>query len=137
MYFRPGVELYSRVHREVLYTNRYLLREEPLQLSVAELAGASGIEPVSTVTVSATEFLEAELEDGTHSTHVATSGTELIDDLADVLSFALDSVFHRDADTVRRLVTAEDPTRPELSARGSSTQPSTRPGTSDPRKSRS
>lgn len=109
MYFRPGVELYTRVHRDVLYTNRYFLSQEPLQLPIAELAPATGIDSVSTVTVSATEHLETELEDGTRSNHVSTGGNELIDDLADVLSFALDSVFHRDADTVRRLVVERNP----------------------------
>jgi hypothetical protein len=46
------------------------------------------------------------LPDGRDDILIATSGTELIDDLADVLSFALNAVFSRDHDLVHRLVPA-------------------------------
>lgn len=104
MYFREGVPLFSTDHRTVLYTNRNFLREAALELPIGQLAPSSGIDPVSTVTATVTEHLEAELPNGERSSHHATGGVDLIDDLADVLSFALDSVFHRDSDTVRRLV---------------------------------
>jgi hypothetical protein len=61
MYFREGASLHSTVHRETLYTNRFFL---PLgvvvQLPVGELAPSTGMMPVSIVTVSVTEHLEAE-----------------------------------------------------------------------------
>lgn len=114
MYFREGVPLHSTVHREVLYTNRSFLlvdldaqaahRAGLVNLPVAELAPSTGIASVSTVTLSVTEHLEAEHPDGRRSTLVATGGRELVDALADVLSFGLNAVFSRDGDRVRRLV---------------------------------
>jgi hypothetical protein len=104
MYFREGVPLHSTVHREVLYTNCGFLRQDVVDLPVGELAPSTGISPVSTVTLSVTEHLEAEDPDGERSMLVATSGTELVDALADVLSFELNAVFNRDGDLVKRLV---------------------------------
>lgn len=86
MYFRKGVPLYSTVHRAVLYTNRSFLRDGVVDLPIGELAPSTGHSPVSTVTLSATEHLEAEYPDGERSTHITTGGTDLIDDLADVRS---------------------------------------------------
>jgi hypothetical protein len=54
--------------------------------------------------VSVTEQLEAERLDGQRDILIATGGIELIDDLADVLSFGLNGTFSRDHDLVRRLV---------------------------------
>jgi hypothetical protein len=105
MYFRDGVALHSTVHRETLYTNRFFL---PLgvvvPLPVGELAPSTGMMPVSTVTVSVTEHLEAEHPDGRSSAIIATGGTDLVDALADVLSFGLNAVFSRDHDLARSLV---------------------------------
>ncbi len=104
MYFRDGVPLYSTVHREVLWTNRNFLRDDLVDLPVGELAPSTGVEPVSAVTLSVAEHLEAEHPDGERSGHVATGGTDLVDDLADVLSFGLNAVFNRDGDLVKKLV---------------------------------
>ncbi len=104
MYFRKGVPLHSTVHRKVLYTNLDFLRADLVDLPVGELAPSTGIEPVSTVALSVTEHLEANNPDGEPSVLVATRGTDLVDDLADVLSFGLNAVFSRDGDLVRRLV---------------------------------
>jgi hypothetical protein len=105
MYFREGVPLHSTVHREVLYTNcSFLPFGVVVDLPVGELAPSTGMMPVSTVTLSVTEHLEAEDPDGEPSMRVATGGTELVDALADVLSFGLNAVFSRDRDLVKRLV---------------------------------
>jgi hypothetical protein len=104
MYFRTGVRLNCTVHRGVLYTNRGFLRREEIELPVGKLLPSSGFRTVSTVTVSVTEQLEAVLPDGTDDFRIASGGTELIDDLADVLSFALNAVFSCDHDLVHRLV---------------------------------
>jgi hypothetical protein len=104
MYFREGVPLHSTVQRDVLHTNRNFLRTALVSLPVGELAPSIGARPVSTVTLSVTEHLEAEHPDGEPSVLIATSGIELIDQLADVLSFGLNSVFSRDGDLVRKLV---------------------------------
>src|SRR4051795_12934551 len=101
MYFRQGVPLHSTVHRKVLYTNRGFLRAGLVDLPLGELAPSTGIAPVSTVTLSVTEHLEAEHPDGKRSVLVATGGIDLVDALADVLSFGLNSVFSRDGDLVR------------------------------------
>jgi hypothetical protein len=118
MYFRDGVPLYSTDHREVLWTNRNFLRGDLVDLPVGELAPSSNIRPVSSVTVTVTEHLEAEHPDGEKSMHVATGGVELIDDLADVLSFGLNAVFNRDRDLVMRLV----PSSPDEPRRASASQ---------------
>lgn len=104
MYFRDGVSLHTTVHREVLYTNLWLSSTEGIELPVGVLAPSTSVRPVSTVTVSVTEHVEAEFADGRPSMLVATDGTTLIDALADVLSFGLNAVFSRDHDLVERLV---------------------------------
>lgn len=104
MYFRQDVPLHSTVHREVLYTNRGFLRADLVDLPVGELAASTSVRPVSTVTLSVTEYLEAEDPDGKRSVLIATGGTELVDAVADVLSFSLNAVFSRDGDLVRRLI---------------------------------
>jgi hypothetical protein len=87
MYFREGAPLRSTVHREVLYTNGWFPRTGVLELPVGELAPSTRAQPVSTVTLSVTEHLEAEHPDGQRAVLVSTGGIELVDDLADVLSF--------------------------------------------------
>lgn len=104
MYFRPEVPLHTTVHRAVLYTNLTRLRADEVGLPVGDLAWSNATNQVSTATLSVTEHLEAELPDGTSSGHVATGGTQLLDELADVLAFRLDAAFSRDGDLVRRLV---------------------------------
>ena len=114
MYFREGVPLNSTEHREVLYTNRDFLRGDSQDLPVGRLAPSTSSAPVSTVALSVTEHLEAEDPDGERSVLVSTGGTVLVDDLADVLSFGLNSVFSRDGDLVERLVGSpqQQPNRP-------------------------
>jgi hypothetical protein len=51
--------------------------------------------------------LEAERWDGTHEIRVATSGDELIDDVAYVMTFVLNRTFSREHDQVHRLVPPE------------------------------
>ena len=113
MYFREDVPLYSTVHRAVLYTNRHFLRGDVVEMPVGELAPSTEHAPVSTVALSVTEHLEAEDPDGEPAIQVATGGTDLIDDIADVLSFGLNAIFTRNGDLAKRLVpTALDNARP-------------------------
>lgn len=104
MYFRVGVQLHSTVHRAVLYTNLTRLRADLIELPVGELAWSNGTNRVSTATLSVAEHLEAEHPDGTPSVLIATAGTDLLDDVADVLSFGLNAVFSRDGDLVKTLI---------------------------------
>ena len=60
MYFRDGALLNSTVHRDVLFTNRAFMRSDMVGMPVGELGPSTPIRPVSTVTVSVTEHLEAE-----------------------------------------------------------------------------
>lgn len=106
MYFRPGARLNDWTHRHVLWTNCSFLRAATIRLPVGELAPSTGAHGVGAVTVTVREQLEAE-RDGQESGLVATSGEEIVDDLAAVLSFALNAVFHRSGDLVQRLVPAE------------------------------
>jgi len=126
MYFRTGVRVNSTVHRAVLYTNRGFLGTDEIELPVGKLLPSTGFQPVPTVTVSVTEHLEAVLPDGTNDIRIASGGTELIEDLADVLSFALNAVFSRHHDLVHRLVPDS------LAHRGRSSASSQLRGTFDP-----
>lgn len=104
-YFREGVRLHTTEHRRVLYSNRHVMGRDPVDLPVGSLlASASPSVSPFAFTVTVTEHLEAEELDGSDSVLVASSGNELIDDLATVLSFATNSLFSRDVDLVRRLV---------------------------------
>src|SRR5437870_4214619 len=96
MYFRDGVAVHSTVHRDVLYTNRWFLGQEPVELPLGVLASSSLPRAISTVALAVTEHLEAEDRSGGGFAVVATGGTALVDDMADVLSFGLNATFSRD-----------------------------------------
>lgn len=109
-YFRPGVALNERVHRRTLHTNAWLADEDPFELPVGWVTGGTERDEVSTAFVEAVDKLEAVRPDGSNEFMLATSGNELIDDIAYVLTFALNATFSRDGDAVRRLVPHEGTT---------------------------
>jgi len=112
-FFRDGVPLHSRPQRRVLYTNRLFLHADVIGLPVGELAPSNGHETPAAVTATVIEHLEAQNLDGSDAFLISTGGEELLDQLADVLSFALDAVFTRDQSRAVRLVpprTGETPT---------------------------
>ena len=117
-YFRPGVPLHETLHRQVLHTNRLFLRTDAIELPLGRLLPSNGTGGVSQVTVEVTEFLEAEELDGSRATLVATGGVDLLSDLADVLSFALNATFSTDADMVKRLIPAVEQRPPRNSGAG-------------------
>jgi len=104
MYFRDGVPLNDTVHRDILYTNCSFLRSEVIELPVGTLTPSTPASPVSTVTVSITEHVEALELDGTRAIRISTGGLELVDDLGVVLSYGLNAIFSRNRDLVQRLV---------------------------------
>jgi hypothetical protein len=104
MYFREGVPLHETLHRDTFYTNCSFLRADPIELPVGELLPSTGSGSISAVSVAVTEYLEKVDQNGEDSILVATGGIELLDSLADVLSFALNAIFSRDHDLVRKLV---------------------------------
>ena len=117
LYFRGCVALNSHRHRQVYYTNRSFLPADDVDFPVGRILPSTTMTPVSAVMIEAVEHREMLTEDGSHDFVLASGGTELLDDVADVLSFAMNSIFSRDHDLVHRLVphSADQPARPSPS----------------------
>jgi hypothetical protein len=106
-YFREGVPLHTTEHRRVLYTNRHVVTEGAIDLPVGSLqASASLSESPFAFTATVVEHLEAKEPDGRDAILIATSGDDLMNDLAAVLSFQTNSLFSRDVDLARRLISS-------------------------------
>jgi hypothetical protein len=103
-FFRDGVPLHSRPQRRVLYTNRLFLHADVIALPVGELAPSNDHDAPAAVTTTVIEHLEAQELDGSRALLISTGGEELVDQLADVLSFTLHAVFTRDRTRAARLV---------------------------------
>jgi hypothetical protein len=104
MYFRE-VKLYETVHRRILYSNVGFLNNTRVQLPIGDLVpatewGAS----IHTSLASLTERLEAVRPDGTDEFILSTGGDAILDDLAAVLSFALDATFTPVHEKAERLI---------------------------------
>lgn len=111
-FFKPGNPMRRNMVRDTLYTNCSFLPPDPVQLEVGRLLPPSLPSPISAVTVEVEEWLETVEDDGSESILVSTGGKELVDDLAFVLSFALDATFSRDHNLVHDLIEdAWEPTR--------------------------
>lgn len=100
-YFTDGADVHETPQRGVLYTNCLLMRRDVITFPVGELAPPAytpgGVFPAGATVV---EYLEA----GENSVLVATGGSDLIDDFAAFLSFALNAIFTQDHDLAHRLV---------------------------------
>lgn len=117
MYF-GDVPLNATEHRRTLYTNADFSVVGQVDLPVGTLTAATDTEVVNTVLLEYTERLEAVLPDGTEDFMISTGGDEIADDLAVVLSFALNATFtairekadrliKKPSDSTRRLVPAD------------------------------
>jgi hypothetical protein len=106
-FFRPGAELNEYVHRRAFYTNAWFLEPQSIQLPVGTITASTERGDVSTVMVEVVDRLEKQRWDGTDDFHVATGGDELVNDVAYVMTFALNRTFTRNHDQVRRLVPPE------------------------------
>lgn len=110
MYFRPGVPVYEHTHREVFFTNigpitnGESVTSAPVELPIGRFTFATTLGAVNSVTVEVVDRLEQLNEDGSGSLHLATGGTEHLDDAVDVAAFTLNVTMSRDAALVRRLV---------------------------------
>ena len=104
MYFRPGVPLHETLHRATLYSNMSRLDRNPVELPICTLRFSTGLTAFQPVTVEVWDRLEAERPDGEAEFLVATSGEDLVQDVAAVLAFALNTTWSTDYDLVRRLV---------------------------------
>lgn len=103
-FFRPGVPLNERIHRRIVYSNAWFLDQDPIALPVGTIIGSDDIGEVTSATLEVVDRLETTRPDGTDELLIATSGEELINDLADVMTFALNRTVSTDHDLVHRLV---------------------------------
>jgi len=95
-FFRPGVPLNERIHRRTVYSNAWFLDQEPIPLPIGTILGSDEIGDVSSAMLEVVDRLEAKRPDGTDEFMIATSGEDLINDLADVMTFAMNrTVRHR------------------------------------------
>ncbi|WP_158171279.1 hypothetical protein [Rhodococcus sp. JT-3] len=107
-FFRPDISINERTHRRTVYSNGWLLDQTPVKLPVGTIIGSTEIQGISTAMLEAVDRLEAKRPDGTDDFLFATGGDELIDDIAYVMTFALNRTFSRNHDQVHRLVLRED-----------------------------
>lgn len=110
-FFRPGVRLNETIHRRTVYSNAWFLGQDPIPLPVGTIIGSDDIGDVSSAMLEVVDRLEATRPDGTDDFMIATSGEDLINDLADVMTFALNRTVSTDHDLVHRLVPQVGDTR--------------------------
>ncbi|MDR7172837.1 hypothetical protein J2W56_006603 [Nocardia kruczakiae] len=104
MYFR-AVELHETVHRRTLYSNVGFLNKPRVELPIGHLTPATDWSAsIHTSLACFTERLEAVRPDGTEEFMLSTGGTDILDDLAAVLSFALDATFTSVYEKAERLI---------------------------------
>lgn len=101
-YFRD-VPLHETTHRRVLFTNAKILSPH-IDLPMAQLHPATDLHAVTTLWVELFERLEAVGPDGSEEILLSTGGDELLDDVASVLSFALNATFSTKPEQINRLV---------------------------------
>lgn len=104
MYFR-NVPLTDTLHRGVLYTNlRSFGTQVAHDLLFGRLLPSTSYEGVGSLTIEAREHLETVTESGRREVLVATSGDQLIDEIAAVTAFCLNAVCTRDYSRALRLI---------------------------------
>ncbi|MGW3606392.1 hypothetical protein [Micromonospora sp. NPDC005161] len=103
MYF-GDVALNETEHQRTLYTNADFSRVGPFGMPVGSLTLATCMGPVNTVLLRFIERLEAVLPDGTDDFMISTGGDEIADDLAVVLSFAVNATFTPIREKADRLI---------------------------------
>lgn len=104
LYFRD-VPLTNTTHRGVFYTNlRAFGNRDARSLPFGRLLPSTPFHGIGSLTVEAIERLEALTPDGEREVLAATSGDQLLDEIAAVISFCLNVVCVRDLDMARRLI---------------------------------
>lgn len=106
MYFRP-VPLTDTLHRGIYFTNLRFLRDAVPELIFGRLLPSTTFQGVRSLTVEAREQLEMVTESGRQEVLAATSGDQLLDEIADVIAFCFNVVCVRDFDMARRLIARE------------------------------
>ena len=106
-YFRD-VPLTDVLQRAVCYTNLRAFREQDLTFIFGRLLPSTAFKGPRTVTIEAREQLEAVDWKGEREILAATSGDQLIDEIAAVVSFAVNATCVRDGDMARRLIAVRE-----------------------------
>jgi hypothetical protein len=104
MYFRAGVPLYETNHRRVLFTNVHFLKMERIDLPFGYLTPSSSFHSPNSVMVHFTEKVEAVNEAGEDEFMMSTGGDAILEDIAVILSFALNACFTTSAQVAQRLI---------------------------------
>lgn len=106
-YFRD-VPLTDVLQRAVCYTNLRAFREQDLTFVFGRLLPSTAFRGPRTITIEAREQLEAVNWMGGLELLAATSGDQLIDEIAAVVSFAVNATCVRDGDMARRLIAVRE-----------------------------
>jgi len=110
-FFRPGVALNETEHRYTVYSNAWFIGDPPIALPVGEVIASTEMGLTSSAMVAVVDRLEKQRPDGTDEFMIATGGTDLVDDIAYLMTFVLNRTVSRKHEQVRRLVTGEGTSR--------------------------
>ncbi|MDQ1178656.1 hypothetical protein [Rhodococcus sp. SORGH_AS_0301] len=106
-FFRPGVPLNETEHRYTVYSNARFIGDPPIALPVGEVIASTEMGHTSSAMIAVVDRLEQQRPDGTDDFMIATGGTDLVDDLAYLMTFVLNRTVSRNHDQTRRLVTGD------------------------------
>lgn len=106
-FFRPDVPLNETEHRYTVYSNAWFVGDPPIALPVGEVIASTELGVTSSAMITVVDRLEQQRPDGTDDFMVATGGTDLVDDLAYLMTFVLNRTVSRNYDQTRRLVTGD------------------------------
>ncbi|RBY95492.1 hypothetical protein DQ237_13200 [Blastococcus sp. TF02-8] len=104
-FFRPDVPLNETEHRYTVYSNAWFVGDPPIALPVGQVIASTELGLTSSAMIAVVDRLEQQRPDGTDDFMIATGGTDLVDDLAYLMTFVLNRTVSRDHDETRRLVT--------------------------------
>lgn len=104
-FFRPDVPLNETEHRYTVYSNAWFIGDPPIAFPVGEVIASTEMGHTSSAMIAVLDRLEQQRPDGTDDFMIATGGTNLVDDLAYVMTFVLNRTVSRNHDQTRRLVT--------------------------------
>lgn len=107
MYFRP-IPLTDTLHRGVYYTNLRAFSSQSLNFVFGQLLPSTTFHGPRTLTVEAKEQLETLTLSGQQDVLAATSGDQLLDEIAAVVSFCLNVTCVRDHEMARRLISTQN-----------------------------
>lgn len=108
--FYPPGERYETLHRAIFYTNYREMRGKTLETPIGVLLPSTGLQSVASFTCEIVEK-QPKHPDGKDRPGilVSTSGHDLLNDYAAVISFVLDITCSPDENLVRRLLATERP----------------------------